>query len=127
MRVAVVGGKNMGKLKPADLHPFKSQTSSHAASYPIPLSSNLNLNGGSLIHVIARVALVVPASHRFLPSPEKAIRTGIRANCSLRSLVLALASDQGHTTLFWLIKVPTPHFSLSNGVPIPPHIASFSF
>lgn len=99
-------GKNKGKPKPADLHPFKSQTPSCATYIQFP--HNSNINGGSLINVSAKGTLVASASHRFLPSPVKAVCIPVK--CSLHSLALALASHQGHTTLLWLIKVPNPIF-----------------
>lgn len=78
--------------------------------YTIPPS--LNLNGRSLIHVSVKGAFVASSSDRFLSSLVKPVCASIPAIRSLPSLVLALASDQGHTTLLWLIKVPTPHFFL---------------
>lgn len=62
-------------------------------------------------------------SNRFPPSLVKVVHASILARPSWRSLVLALASDQGHTTVLWLIKVQTPHVSSFNGVLIPTHIA----
>lgn len=78
--------------------------------YTIPPS--LNVNERNLIHVSVKGAVVASTSDCFLSSLVKPICASIPAIRSLPSLVLALASDQGHTTLLWLIKVPTPHFFL---------------
>lgn len=112
----------VGKLGACWLAPISITNSSPCHFiYSIPLSRNLNER--SLIHVSARGAFVASTSDRFLSLLVKAVCTSIPAIPSLHSLVLALASVQGHTTLLWLIKVPTPHFSSFNGVLIPTYIA----